>query len=378
MVKLPANFDWRKSPTHIDLLAKFIKPRDVAQVLNWQYLKDSIKENPKDAIERFIREGILITCELDEILDCAFTASDLKKMAKEEELKTSGAKAELVEHLVTANRYKMEKATSKLKIMKCSPQAREFLENFEQSRQQALESAKQKSFELLLKGNAKEAYKVFLAYQHEYIMPEMEVRTYEIEKLNFILTSAPKVLGNINSSDLVSLRAATCMPALWYNESAESWLPENFVSPVKSNKVAINYLQCNAEIRETLARLDQPGCRTKVKLTFDENDIESCPLCQKLHNKVFYLKDFPELPFENCTSETGCRGIIDGIFDEIEDGEGGFCIVSGVAVADENEGEDNIGNDAFAKLSQLKKMFDNGLITDEEYQRKKSEILSRM
>ena len=378
MAKLPANFDWRKSPAHIDLLGKFIKPRDVAQVLNWQYLKDSIKENPKDAIKRFIREGILITCELDEILDCAFTASDLKKMAKEEGLKTTGTKAELGERLITANRSKMDQATSKLKIMKCSPQAREFVENFEQSKQQALESAKQKSFELLLNGDAREAYKVFLACQREYIMPELEARTYEIEKLNFILTSAPKVLGNINSSDLANLRAATCMPVLWYNEPAESWLPENFVSAVKSNKVAINYLKCNAEVREDLARYGNYA--KKVKLTFDENDIESCALCLKLNEKVFDLKDFPELPFENCTSETGCKCRVDSVFDEDEDGERGLfkIVISGDDEADENEGEDDTEDDAFAKLSQLKKMLDNGLITDEEYQKKKSEILSRM
>jgi len=377
MPKLAANFDWRKSPAHIELLGKFIKPRDVAQVLNWQYLKDSIKENPKDAIERFIREGMLITCELDEILDCAFTASDLKKMAKEEGLKTTGTKAELVERLITANRSKVEKATSRLKIMKCSLQAREFVENFEQSKQQALESAQQKSFELLLGGDAREAYKVFLAYRREYIMPELEADTYELEKLNFILTSAPKVLGDINSSDLASLRAATCMPVLWYNEPAENWLPENFVSPVKSNKVAINYLKCNAQIRENLARYGDYA--KQVRVTFDENDIESCALCLKLNEKVFDLKEFPELPLENCTSETGCKCRVDAVFNE-EGGETELfkIVISGDSEADENEGKDDTEGDAFAKLSQLKKMLDNGLITDEEYQKKKSEILSRM
>src|SRR5207247_1453171 len=155
------------------------------KVLNWQYLKDSIKENPKDAIERYLRESILITCALDEILDCVFTASDLKKLSKEDGLKTTGTKAELVERLMTANRSKMENATSRLKIMKCSPQAREFVEGFEQSKQQALESAKQTSFELLLSGDAREAYKAFLAYQREYTTSELEARTYQIEKLNF-------------------------------------------------------------------------------------------------------------------------------------------------------------------------------------------------
>ena len=378
MAKLPANFDWRKSPAHIDLLGKFIKPRDIAQVLNWQYLKDSIKESPKDAIGRFIQEDILIPCEVDEVLDCVFTASDLKKMAKEEGLKTTGTKAELVERLVTANRPQMEKATSKFKIMKCSPHAREFVENFEQSKQQALESAKQKSFEALLKGDAREAYKVFLAYQREYIMPELEARIFEIEKLNFVLTSAPKVLGTIGPSNLASLRAATCMPVLWYNEPAENWLPESFVSPLKSNKVSINYLKCNAEIREDLARYGNYA--KKVKLTFDENDIESCALCLKLNEKVFDLKDFPELPFEGCASETGCKCRVDSVFDEDEDSERSLfkIVISSDDEAAKSDGEDDAEDDAFAKLSQLKKMLDNGLITDEEYQTKKSEILSRM
>jgi hypothetical protein len=111
MAKLPANFDWRKSPAHIDLLGYFIKARDIETVLHWDYLKNAIKQNPKDVIERFLREGVLITCELDEILDCVFKVPDLQKMAKEEGLKTTGTKAELVERLVTAIYPCINKAT---------------------------------------------------------------------------------------------------------------------------------------------------------------------------------------------------------------------------------------------------------------------------
>jgi len=268
----------------------------------------------------------------------------------------------------------MEKATGKLKIMKCTPQVREFVENFEQSKRQALEFAKQKTFDALLDGDVKETSKVFLAYHREYIMPEMEARycEYQNEKLKFILTSAPKVLGNINSSDLASLRAATCISVLWYKESAENWLPESFVSPVKNNKVAINYLKVNAEIRENVARIGKYA--KKVKLTFNEYDIESCDLCLRLNNKVFDLKDVPELPFENCTSETGCRCRVDNVYNEFNAYEDEDDAEDDV----EGDAEDDTEDDAFIKLSQLKKMLDNELITNEEYQKKKSEILSRM
>jgi hypothetical protein len=265
MSKRPVFFDWRTSPAHIDLLSKFIRPRNVEQVFNWEYLKDSLKENPKDAIVRFIDEGTLVVCELEEILNRAFTASDLKKLAQEEGTRTSGTKAELVERLATANPRKMEQITSGLKIMKCSPQAKGFVEHFNHDKQQALECAKQDTFNWLLSGNAKEAYRVFLAYQRKYIMPEMEARTYEIGTLKFILTAAPQVLGNITSLDLAILRAATCMPVLWYQESAENWLPETFISPVKSNKVAINNLKCNAEIRENLPWVTSTPLNKRIK-----------------------------------------------------------------------------------------------------------------
>ena len=372
MAKLPASFDWRKSPAHIDLLGKFVKPRDIAQVMNWQYLKDTIKESPKEATERFIHNGALVTCEIDEILDCAFTASELKKMAREQGLKQTGTKAELIERLVDSDHSKMEKLTSKFRIMKCSPQALALVEEFEQRKQQALDVAKQKSFEALLKGDARGAYKAFLAYQREYIDPGLESQTYEIEKLNFILSSSPKVLGKISQTDLANLRAATCMPTLWYGEPPENWLPDNFTTHVKSNTVAINYLKCNAEIREDLARYGDYA--KKVKLVFDENDIDSCEWCLKLNGRIFDLKEFPELPFENCTSETGCKCRVESVFEEDE--ESG--VVFRVVMSDDDLTDDETDDDAFAKLSQLKKMLDNGLITEEDYQKKKDEILSRM
>jgi len=83
MAKLPADFDWRKSPAHMDLLSKFIKPRDVAQVMGWQYLKHAIKEDPRETIERFIRDGTLIPSGLEATLNRVFTVAQLKEMLKE-------------------------------------------------------------------------------------------------------------------------------------------------------------------------------------------------------------------------------------------------------------------------------------------------------
>ncbi len=139
MGKLPNDFDWRKSPAHIDLLGKFVKPRDISQVLTWQYLRESLKENSKDAINRFIQEGALEKCELDEILNCAFTADQLKKMSREKGLKPTGSKSDLIERLISSDRKKMEEVASKLMIMKCTHKAAEFVSKYEEGKQEALE-----------------------------------------------------------------------------------------------------------------------------------------------------------------------------------------------------------------------------------------------
>ena len=317
MAKLPTNFNWRESSAHIDLLDKFVKPRNVAQVLTWQYLPETLKETTKDALERFIREGVLKNCDIEDALYCAFTAVDLKKMAKEQGVSLAGTKAELIERLIASDRVKMGNVVSKLQIMKCTPQAAEFVLAYQEKLQRALESTKQKCFDLLLKGQAKEAYKVFLAYQREYIEPGFESRTYAIEKMNFILTSKPKVLNPISLLDLQSLRAAICMSVLFYNEPSDKWIPDNFTTHLKSNIVAINYLKVNAELREELSQIEKYA--KKARIVFDDNDVDSCELCTKLNGKMLDLKDFPELPFENCTSDVGCRCRIETTYDDDPD-----------------------------------------------------------
>jgi hypothetical protein len=144
--------DWRRSRPHIDLLGVFVNPRDVSQVLNWQYLRESIKESPADAIARFVSEGLLVTCDLHEVIDRIFRVSDLKKFANEEGLRTTGNKSDLIARLIASTRPRMEQATENVKVLKCSPLAKELVAELAQRKEQALNTAKQQCFQFLLEG----------------------------------------------------------------------------------------------------------------------------------------------------------------------------------------------------------------------------------
>jgi len=257
--------------------------------------------------------------------------------------------------------------------MQCSEQAVESVAHYEKNKQQALDSSKQQSYEALSSGNAKEAYRIYVAYHRQYTDPEFPSTPYEVERLQLILSSCPGALKELSPSSLKSLRSAVCMAALWHDESAMAWLPDGFSTPLKSNQVAANYLTRNAELK---GRLSSYGSfAKKVRVVFDPNDIDSCELCMALNGKVFDIEDFPELPLENCTSETGCQCDIEYIYDDDEDGE-----LFRIAFMEEEDDLDERfeREDPVTKLRQLKEMLDSDLITEAEYQKKKEEILSRM
>ena len=319
MNKPTPNIDWRKSPAHIDLLDKFVKPRDVAQVLGWQYLKDIIKEKPQEAIDRFVQDGALIPCTLEESLECTFKVSQLQKMLKERDLPQKGNKSDLAERLVVADRRGMEELTKRLSVMKCSESGLKLVVEYERAKEQAIDSAKQHSYEFLLDNKPKEAYKVYVSFQREYTDPRYQSGGFEVEKMEFVLSSHPKVLGNISQEDLNSLRAAVCMSILWRGELAIGWLPTGFRTNLKSSEVAANYLRQNAKIREELARIKEYS--KQVKVTFYPADIDSCELCLALNGNVIDITNFPELPFEGCKSDTGCQCYLQYPYKEESDDE---------------------------------------------------------
>lgn len=264
--------------------------------------------------------------------------------------------------------------------MKCSPEVTIFLDNYKKNREIALNSAQEKSYEFLLKNFIDDAIKEFLSYKNDYTTDRYETNSItswhlHVEMINYIVSSSPKVLGSISNSNLSNLRAAVCMSILWVNELPESWLPDDFETTLSSNAVAVNYLKCNARIKRDLDKCQEYS--QKVKLVFDKFDLDSCESCKKLKNKIFYIKDFPELPLESCTSQTGCKCEIEGFYDEIgrvEEEEKIHNYIMKVVSSRKDEFNEPY---VLEKLKALKNFFDDNLITEEEFKRKRAEIIQK-
>lgn len=369
MPNRPPNFKWQESSPHLDLLDKFVKPRDVNQVITWQFVRQTIGEDTESAIDRFIRDGVLIPSTIEETLECLFQVAQLKKLLQERSLKLTGSKSELVERLVLSDRNGMEKIAQKGKVMKCSPTALEMLSEHEKKKQLALDTAKKQSFNALKSNDPKSAYKIYATYQKSYATPNFESNSYQVEELMKVLKSQPKILSNVSRENLMLLKAIAGIHMLWRDESLESLSSSNNLSGLRNDRIAVNYILAHTRIMESIDR-DKEYVK-QVKIEFDSGDIDSCELCQALNGKIFDIDKVPELPMIGCTSDTGCKCHINSIFDERDENGLSFKI----QLDDDSDEEDE--SNSIAKLRQLKQMLDEKLITEVEYEKKKAEILSR-
>ena len=366
-----------QSPAHYNLLLAFEKPRDIKQVLDWDWPRQELGEKTEDAIKRFLQEGMLVPASIDEGLNKLFQVEHLKRLLGERGLSVSGRKAELIERLISNDRQGMSKLVGN-SIVKCSEAALLLIEERKQKVEKETGVAERLTYEAFQASNPKEACRIYEAFRRTFIHPTYKMSVYDVAELQFILTGHPKILSGLSPQNLKALQLATCMKALWKTRTAQKWLPETFTSPFKNSDIPTSYLIRHSEYQRVLSGFR--GFAKQVKISFHMGDIESCNLCLALDGKVYDLDDVPELPIPGCTSETGCILHLDWIdadngpdvpYDEDDDeGEEIFS----TDLTDENVALEN----PVGTLRVLKQMLDEGLITQAEYDEKKKEILSRL
>lgn len=370
------NLEWKKSPAHFNLLLAFEKPRDIKQVLDWDWPRQTLGEKTEVAIERFLQERMLVPASIKEALNRLFQVAQLKKLLSERGLSTSGSKSELIERLITLDGQGMTKIVGN-SVVKCSEAALSLIVQRNQKIEEETNLAKRLTFEAFKANNPKEACKIYEAFRRHTTESTYKISIYDVEELQFIITGHPKILSGLSPQNLKALQLAACMKTLWKAELPENWLPETFTSPFKNDQIPINYLIRNAEFQRHLSNSGQFS--KQVKINFHSGDIDSCNLCLALNGKVFDINAFPELPIPGCTSETGCMCNLDSIYEdeedfEEEDDDKGEVIFS-TDLTDENL---SLGENPVGTLRLLKQMLSEGLITQAEYDEKKKEILSRL
>ena len=373
MADLTANFDWRGSRLHILYLGRFHKLNGIGKPSECFNLEKYIKEPVQSAIERFIRDGALEECNLEAKVGHALSVPDIKDILRRHGQKASGNKSELAAIVIQVAKEEAEEKLGEVRLYKSTPLGLEAVKNFQVKSQEAKTYsqearalAQKESHTKLLDGDPKAAFAVFVAFERKERQSNFASDSYKyrINEMRSILGIKPKIIGDMDDNSWRLLQASVAMKELWgYGCDEISWLPEDFKTPLGDIDRAIRLLRTAAEFQDSVADC-QEWAGEKVKLVFDHDDVDLCEHCAALDGEIFNIKEIPEVPTSHCTSPNGCRCEINTI-DSDED-------------QDSSESLDNSPKKPAEKLRQLKQLLDEGLIDNDEYQKKRTDILSRI
>lgn len=397
------NIEWKESPAHVRFLGRFKNPRSRKRESQNDYLTHELKEEIDQAIQRFIDNGMLVEPTLAQAISSIHNKPPIEDMLRKHDLKVSGSKSQIIDRLIENAPEAAKSMIGNHDLLICSSGTTEFLENYEQLRQQNEKEAKKKSYKALFNGNGKLAFKTYVQFEKQFGNGNSASSyNYYGEQMDIILEHTPQLLAAFDERNQKYLRAATCMPLIWRDEVVTKWLPKDFATPYEDAEVACNLLSRYAEIQSRIGDADE---NDKFKITFDTYDVESCELCRKLDDQVITFKEMPELPYKNCTSRKGCHCHIrhhwEGRYtdDEYEfdddDGEPSSGITFSIdygEILDFNSLDEIIAEhiekyvkehveiklDPYSRLKQLKQMLDNNLISEDEYDKTKKRILENM
>lgn len=312
MPRSPLDFEWRKSTAHLLLLSKFLHPRtadDFAELDAW---KTALGENPKQAIRRFLDEDMLVHADLSTQLDYKFKATELKDMSRRRGLTVSGRKGDLIQRLVQADPEGMKQAVAGLTVLLCSENGREIAEQYLAAEKAKQKKVEQQVMEYLRQRKFKEASVAVASYEAEQVFPRgigidwsRHNPAHDIEMLNAIFGSKPKILACLNDSQSDTLRLAAGMMYLWGKNQAGEWLPPDFQTALTmDNDAAARMFLFHAIYQSNVANYMQSGVVKQVEILVSQ---DACEACKKISGKRFKLSEVPELPHEHCTHEMGCR-----------------------------------------------------------------------
>lgn len=302
--------NWHKSNAHLLILSKFLHPNSIDEFAKADYWNNALGENAKQAIKRFLDEGMLLQANLEGQLDYKFKATELKNMLKERGLKVSGRKDELITRLIQADPENMKKSVQGTTIVLCSEKGRVIAEQYLSDELAKRARLNEQIREYLSQHKFKEASLAVASFEAQQVFPrglginwKNHNPTSDIDALNAIFAFKPKVLSQLENNLIDMLRLSAGMDYLWGTNNAQ-WLPPDFETGLAIDKVTAGRMfLSNAYYHRSVTQYRTSGVVNQVQI-LSKN---CCETCMKLSGKKFALNSVPELPYEHCTREMGCN-----------------------------------------------------------------------
>jgi hypothetical protein len=262
----------------------------------------------------FIDENMLMEGDLACRLSYKYKIVDLKEFLKQHGLAVSGKKEELINRLITVDKLGMENLVSDLLVLLCTDDGRKIAEDYLKNEKEKRIFAEQQTIQFLHDRKFKEACLIMGNYEADQVFQRgigINWKKYtperDIEMLNDIFSSKPKVLKEMDSSKYDKLWIDASMHHLWGTNKSGNWIDSDFETGIHYDvTTAARLIEANAYYKRNMRELVRNGKKI-VYIISCANDSLVCPACKKLSGKRFKISEVPELPYEQCTSEMGCR-----------------------------------------------------------------------
>jgi hypothetical protein len=305
--------NWRDSKAHLLLLSKFLKPRlpdDFSKSEEW---KEALKESPQKAIERFLKDGMISEADLSQKLAHKFKVSELKNFLKQHNLTVSGRKEDLIARLVQADPDGMKKAVTGLVIYCCTEQGQAVAEQYLNDEKKRRSQAEQDVKKAIRERRFLEASQLVANFEAEQVFQRgvnIDWKNHNAQRdadiLNNIFQNLPKTLSKINPESLEELQVIAGMLHLWGKSDEVRSLTNDVSTNLDfDNDSAVRLILSHALFLHEIASYKQIG--VKAVRIYTCNDWLVCDECTELASKNYAVSEVPELPYEHCTCESGCR-----------------------------------------------------------------------
>lgn len=309
----PTQIDWRNSRAHLLLLTKFQKPQEISSFTQKEYWNDVLGETMLAAIERLNTDGMLVQVNnLGEKMSYKFRVVDLKPILQEKRLKVSGRKADLIVRLIEVDEEGMELAVSDVHLVKCSEEGEKLANQYLEETKREREEAEQAVATLLQTGDYRGASRAMANYESKQVFSRGEsidwnnYSTVTDERiLLHIFAGKPKILKKLTDDQLSQLRIPAALMYLWGEARSNQWLPSDLELGLNFDaETAARMLLFYAQNQADLEQYAPDDHKLRFEILATDN---SCDACKKMAKRTYTLSSIPELPYEKCTCEMGCR-----------------------------------------------------------------------
>lgn len=275
-----------------------------------------LKRPSMEVIKEFLTNGLVRQADLHESLDFKFRARDLEAMLRRSGLKVSGTKSAKIRRLIEADREGIARLVEGLDHVRCTEAGQALVDQFLAKQEEEKTRAERDSIAALEAENYPLACKLFADYHANQVF--RHGLNYDLgvpdpsrsRRLELIASATPRIISNIRNDALPHVRRAAQVMELWGREVAEKRLPGGLETALRLDAMtAANMISSYVYNKLRLAGVEDLALFLKGVRVSSIGDESHCRECAALDGKMFTLAELPELPYEHCTSEQGCRCI---------------------------------------------------------------------